>query len=81
MSPHLHDAVERLVDVYLESNNEDACWLEGGFGREWHGAYLRLLSHTCRQMQRSMDWREFNELRPEIVAIVRRKVWRKGGAD
>lgn len=80
MSPQLHDEVGRLVRHYLDTNNEDACWLTGDFGREWHAAYIRLLSQVCHRMQKSLDWREFNELRPEIVEAVRRSVWHGAGS-
>lgn len=68
----IKDDVQRIVQEWLASRDEDAMWLrQRPKGREWHEAYLRLLERTIHQMARSMGWIKFCERREEVIQAVR----------
>ena len=66
--------VQRLTQEFLGSRDEDRAWLQGGKGTEWNDAYLRLLDYVSRRMMKQIGWREYLDVRVEVVQAVKEAI-------
>lgn len=67
----LADRVQLIVQQHLAANNEDAMWLRGPKGRDWNGAYERVLDAVHRTLIREIDWREWVGMQSQVLGIVK----------
>lgn len=65
------DAIAMLLQEFLAAREEDRARLTAPKCSGWTDAYLRALAYVCGKMQKRVDWREWIELRPQVIEIVK----------
>ncbi|TXH44899.1 MAG: hypothetical protein E6Q97_32095 [Desulfurellales bacterium] len=74
---HVRAQVEQHCRDFLLMRDEDAMWLSGPRGAEWHAAYQRCLEYVCHKMHRELGWRDFILRREAVVSYVKQALERK----
>lgn len=67
----LRAEVQRLVQEYLATREEDSAWMRGGWCTEKCDVYARLRDYVCRKLCRRFEWREWLDVRMTVIDHVR----------